>query len=165
MMFAWLVFFMATAVAEETLSVKFQLNVFPFTDVTSVHLGGSFNDYSTTSHPMTYDPEKNVYHLAVDLQEGVEYTYKYIVDGTLEKLNTEDECVDDTIVDGARKLTVPELSQFSISSYSLDPVVWESCSEVSRKARVTLQVDKSNYYGDELLAVNAPGGAAFRTSR
>jgi 1,4-alpha-glucan branching enzyme len=46
----------------------------------SVHLVGDFNEWNKTSHPMK--PLKSgAYTITVDLQGGLEYQFRYLIDG------------------------------------------------------------------------------------
>lgn len=46
----------------------------------SVAIGGDFNDWSPTAHPMTYDEEQDVWHIRLSLAPG-RHEYKFLVDG------------------------------------------------------------------------------------
>lgn len=49
-------------------------------DASEVFVAGSFNDWSTTEHPMTRD-EQGWWEIKLDLPPG-RYEYKFVVDGT-----------------------------------------------------------------------------------
>ena len=48
----------------------------------TVHLVGEFNNWSRTSHPMIWDRQEEVWSIALVLQKGCEYQFRYLVNGT-----------------------------------------------------------------------------------
>lgn len=48
----------------------------------TVHLAGDFNNWNRTSHPMTWDRVEEVWRIALDLANGKEYRFRYLINGT-----------------------------------------------------------------------------------
>lgn len=47
----------------------------------SVHLVGEFNDWDQSETPMTYSKNKKAFWVAVDLEPGRRYQFRYLVNG------------------------------------------------------------------------------------
>ena len=48
----------------------------------TVHLVGEFNNWSETSHPMIWDRQQEGWTIAMDLEKGHEYRFRYLVNKT-----------------------------------------------------------------------------------
>mgnify|MGYP006272662457 FL=1 len=73
----FLSFGIAQAAPPGMVEVKFEFEP-PMSDVRSVHLAGSFNDWSTKADPMTDENGDGIYEITKTLKPG-EYTYKFVV--------------------------------------------------------------------------------------
>ena len=73
----FLSFGIAQAAPPGMVEVKFEFEP-PMSDVKSVHLAGSFNDWSTKADPMTDENGDGIYEITKTLKPG-EYTYKFVV--------------------------------------------------------------------------------------
>jgi hypothetical protein len=52
-------------------------------EVDSAHLVGEFNDWDPTAMAMKYSKKKKAFWVAVDLEPGREYQFRYLINGEL----------------------------------------------------------------------------------
>lgn len=67
-----------TETADDKFRVHFRFK--PDRPAKSVHLAGTFNEWSLHSHPLSDDDGDGVYTVDLDVEEG-EYRYKFVIDG------------------------------------------------------------------------------------
>lgn len=61
--------------------MKVTFETHPLPEAEEVYLVGDFNDWNETSHPMKKRKKDGCFTLAVKLEPGQEYSFRYLVDG------------------------------------------------------------------------------------
>ena len=65
---------------EQNLRVTFILP--PAIWAESVHMVGEFNNWNRTSHPLTWDRQREQWSITLELARGREYRFRYLVNGS-----------------------------------------------------------------------------------
>lgn len=61
--------------------VKITFTLPPAIWAETVHLVGEFNNWNQRSHPMTWDRQREVWSITLELPAGREFQFRYLVNG------------------------------------------------------------------------------------